>query len=248
MCCVFRAWREILRKRDEMKRLFWAHKQVDLEPQMWYKECVQCDVRTKCAYLYMLCEKCYDASTWTCRSSHSRSAWCMSTFQTFKRDSRSTDLMLNAVACYLFAEKKSSLSVFLHAILPCPATLRPAFFSLICLQTFQFFMYINPFDLLQLMGTMRNTTPPSPPPSKAVVSVFQDNVCVPLSSGRRVKTLFSFDYHIIFVRRAKFWTETLHAPLDAAQPKLRHCPLKRSVASNSARFSQLSSERPLTFT
>ena len=38
MCCVFCAWRETLRKRDEMKRLFWAHNQVDLEPQMWYKE------------------------------------------------------------------------------------------------------------------------------------------------------------------------------------------------------------------
>ena len=113
------------------------------------------------------------------------------TFQTFKRDPRSTDLMLNAVTCYLFAEKKSSLSVFLHAILPCPATLRPALFPAVCLQTFQFVMYINPFDLLQLMGTMRNTTPPSPPPSTTVLSVFQDNVCVPLSSGRRVNTISS---------------------------------------------------------
>ena len=132
-----------------------------------------------------------DASTWTCRSSHIRSAWCTSSCQTFKRDSRSTDLLLNAVTWYLFAEKKSSLSVFLHAILPCPATLRPALFPFMYLQTFQFFMYINPFDLLQLMGTMRNTTPPSPPPSTAVLSVFQHNVCFPLSSGRRVNTISS---------------------------------------------------------
>ena len=38
MCCVFRAWRETLHKRDEMKRLFWAHVKKNLEPKMWYKE------------------------------------------------------------------------------------------------------------------------------------------------------------------------------------------------------------------
>ena len=116
---------------------------------------------------------------------------CARTNQTFKRNSGSTDLLLNAVTCYLFAEKKSSLSVFLHAILPCPATLRPAIFLLCVCKLFNFFMYINPFDLLQLMGTMRNTTPPSPPPSTEVLSVFQNNVCVPLSSGRRVNTISS---------------------------------------------------------
>ena len=177
-----------------------------------------------------------DASTWTCRSSHIRSAWCMSRCQTFKRDSRSTDLL------YLFAEKKSFLSVFLHAILPCPATLRPALFPLMYLQTFQFFMYINPFDLLQLMDTMRNTTPPSPPPSTAFLSVFQDNVCVPLSSGRRVKT--SSPSITISSLYAALWimTETLHAPLDTAKPNLWHCPLRWSVASNSGRVAMLSAE------
>ena len=29
---------DIARERHEMKRLFWAHNQVKLEPKMWYKE------------------------------------------------------------------------------------------------------------------------------------------------------------------------------------------------------------------
>ena len=38
ICCVFGAWRETLRKKDEMERRFWAHNGVDREPQMWYME------------------------------------------------------------------------------------------------------------------------------------------------------------------------------------------------------------------
>ena len=59
MLGVFCAEQETSPERDEMKRLFRAHHQVDFEPQMWYKERVHCDVRTKCADLYMLCERCY---------------------------------------------------------------------------------------------------------------------------------------------------------------------------------------------
>ena len=51
--------RDIARERWN-ERLFRAHNQVNLEPQKWYKEWVQCDVRTKCAHLYMLlCVRCY---------------------------------------------------------------------------------------------------------------------------------------------------------------------------------------------
>ena len=32
------AEQETSRERDEMKRLFWAHNQVNLQPKMWYKE------------------------------------------------------------------------------------------------------------------------------------------------------------------------------------------------------------------
>ena len=37
-CWVFCAEQETSRERDEMKRQFWSHNQVNLEPQTWYKE------------------------------------------------------------------------------------------------------------------------------------------------------------------------------------------------------------------
>ena len=107
MCCVFRAWRETVRKRDDMKRQIWAHNQVDLEPPS-SGPCFVC-------IEVWLCDRSADAN-WTSRGYNARSKFLMQ----FLLTAYVCAAVKQAPACGFFAKKVClSHQVVLPRLCPC---------------------------------------------------------------------------------------------------------------------------------